>query len=323
MTTFNVYRREQGDNNPPAAIATGLTSKSYSDLTAEKGHTYLYSIGAEHNGIEKISDEVELLAGTPWTPENLTNAVKLWVSSDSVVVDGSNRISQLTDKSGNSYHFTQSNNNYKPILANVDGNTVIRFDGSNDYVNSTLGLSLTANTNKIWSFAVFKLNAVPSSATGVVFSAKRGDSNESNRFSSTITVAGRSVDYFGRADTGSGGSHHYPYIFTSGDYVMTYVALDHSVAQSIISVNGLEANTIATGLGTGVTSNSTSTYHIIGAGRPDREYLDFDLIDLMVSSGSLPTSNELDRLFGWAAHKYGLTDNLPINHPYKTLVPTL
>lgn len=322
MTTYNIYQRETLDQQP-VQIATGLTSKNFSVTGLLKGKRYLFSVGAVKSGFEKISTEQVFLAGTPWTPTNLTNAVKLWVSSDSVIADSSNRISQLTDKSGNNYHFTQSNDSYKPVLAIVDGDPVIRFDGSNDYVNSTLGLSLTANTNKIWSFAVFKLNAVPSSAAGAVFAAKQGGARETNRFSSTITVAGRSADYFGRADTGASGSHGYPHLFVAGDYIMTYVALDHSTAESIINVNGLGANTIATGLGTGVTSNSTSTYHIIGAGRPNREYLNFDLIDLMVSSGSLPTSNELDRLFGWAAHKYGLTDNLPLDHPFKTLVPVI
>lgn len=63
MTTFNVYRRESNDTNPPVAIATGLTSMSYSDGTAEKGKTYLYSVGAVKSGFEEISEEISILAG--------------------------------------------------------------------------------------------------------------------------------------------------------------------------------------------------------------------------------------------------------------------
>lgn len=63
MTTFNVYRRESNDINPPVAIATGLTSMSYSDDTAEVGKTYLYSVGAVKNGLEKISEEKTVFAG--------------------------------------------------------------------------------------------------------------------------------------------------------------------------------------------------------------------------------------------------------------------
>ncbi|WP_426977454.1 LamG-like jellyroll fold domain-containing protein [Acinetobacter johnsonii] len=64
MTTFNVYRRESNDTNPPVAIATGLTSMSYSDDTAEFGKTYLYSVGAVRSGFEKISSEVSVSALT-------------------------------------------------------------------------------------------------------------------------------------------------------------------------------------------------------------------------------------------------------------------
>lgn len=58
MITFNVYRRESNDSNPPVAIATGLTSMAYSDDTAEEDKTYLYSIGAMKSGFEKISNEL-------------------------------------------------------------------------------------------------------------------------------------------------------------------------------------------------------------------------------------------------------------------------
>lgn len=63
MTTFNVYRRESNDTNPPVAIATGLTSMSYSDDTAEVGKTYLYSVGAVKSGFEKVSSEKTVFAG--------------------------------------------------------------------------------------------------------------------------------------------------------------------------------------------------------------------------------------------------------------------
>lgn len=62
MTTFNVYRRESNDSNPPVAIATGLTSMSYSDNTAESEKAYLYSVGAIKGGFEKVSDELYVLA---------------------------------------------------------------------------------------------------------------------------------------------------------------------------------------------------------------------------------------------------------------------
>lgn len=63
MTTFNVYRREVSDTNPPVAIATGLTSRNYTDATAIIANSYLYSIGAVKNGVEVIGDEAIIFAG--------------------------------------------------------------------------------------------------------------------------------------------------------------------------------------------------------------------------------------------------------------------
>lgn len=62
MTTFNVYRRQTVDDTP-VAIATGLTSKDYSDATAVNGESYLYSIGAIKEGVEKIGSEIKIKAG--------------------------------------------------------------------------------------------------------------------------------------------------------------------------------------------------------------------------------------------------------------------
>ena len=63
MTTFNIYRRESNDINPPVAIATGVDIKSYSDSTATHGDVYLYSIGAVISGTEKMSSEIKIQAG--------------------------------------------------------------------------------------------------------------------------------------------------------------------------------------------------------------------------------------------------------------------
>lgn len=62
MTTFNVYRRQTVDDIP-VAIATGLTSQDYSDATAVNGESYLYSIGAIKEGVEKIGSEIKIKAG--------------------------------------------------------------------------------------------------------------------------------------------------------------------------------------------------------------------------------------------------------------------
>ena len=45
------------------------------------------------------------------------------------------------------------------------------------------------------------------------------------------------------------------------------------------------------------------------------------LAALIVGSGSAPSNEEWMKLEGWAAHRYGLTDLLPADHPYKEVAP--
>lgn len=102
MTTFNVYRRESNDTNPPVAIATGLTSMSYSDSTAVKGESYLYSIGAVKSGFEKISEEQRIIAVHDLKPE-LNVSIQpygFWMLNDET--------GNFLDYSGNNNHIIAS-----------------------------------------------------------------------------------------------------------------------------------------------------------------------------------------------------------------------
>lgn len=51
-------------------------------------------------------------------------------------------------------------------------------------------------------------------------------------------------------------------------------------------------------------------------------FMDMDLAAIVVSN-TQPSAGDIDKLFGWAAHKYGLTASLPGGHPYKTVAPTV
>ena len=60
----------------------------------------------------------------------------LWLdANDPSTITGISQISQWRDKSGNGFHANQSNLNYMPKIFEQDGNSLIRFDGSNDFLN--------------------------------------------------------------------------------------------------------------------------------------------------------------------------------------------
>lgn len=134
MTTFNVYRRESNDSNPPVVIATGLTSMSYSDNTAEFGKTYLYSIGAVKNEFEKVGSEIAVVASLQ--PSEILIFADASTFPSSVIVDSS--------VNGR----TISNSNVK-IVANTFGYSVfdsglLYFDGSS-YINTSVSQLLTSD----------------------------------------------------------------------------------------------------------------------------------------------------------------------------------
>lgn len=95
--------------------------------------------------------------------------------------------------------------------------------------------------------------------------------------------------------------------------------VDHSAAKFHLTVDGGVKESGGTGLGVGTTANTVSKEIGIAGGAAG-----FDgRIAAIVFGNTQLTQLERQKLEGWAAHKYGLTGNLPNDHPYKTLVPTL
>lgn len=323
--TYNIYQRETLDQQP-VQIATGLIYKNHSILGLTKGKKYLISVGAEKNGHEKISTEQVFLAGTPWTPENLSHMARMWLDSSNIN-RVSNRVTSWVDKI-NSHTFSQSSQQLQPVYveSGIGGYPIVRFDGIDDYLQTSASLHLFKNTGKVWMLSIFKPSAVQNTTNQTVFATKVGTS-AANRFAlfasaSAVSPANRVGLNIRRLDTDSA------YSLNSDNSVGTsatiaLISIDYVAQKAEVIVNGVVKS--ATGMLTsGTTSNADAFYgHLIGAERPNLGFLNGDVAELIVGTSDLPTLAEIDKLFGWAAHKYGLTDSLPIDHPYKTLVPTL
>lgn len=83
-------------------------------------------------------------------------------------------------------------------------------------------------------------------------------------------------------------------------------------------VNGLLVNTVNPGSTPFLTSNTS--FSLILGGVATQEWLFNDLIGCNVG---FPTRSEIDKYFGWAAHKYEIVEKLPSNHPYKVSAPII
>jgi hypothetical protein len=322
--TYNIYQRETLDQQP-VQIATGLTSKEYSIPGLTKGQKYLISVGAEKNGYEKISTEQVFLAGVEWTPTNLANGVKLWLSSDSVIADSSNRVSQLTDKSGSGFHFTQSTNANKPLIS-ADG---LRLDGVDDNLTNMNANRMMNSKSKFYFFMIVRKNALDTAITDNYFYGIPANNSRlrvglrvgDNGGLSTVNLLSLSLR---AADTDS--VFRIPVVDMQAniDY-MALVQVDLIAKNAQVVLNGVSTSVALTGLSNAFSNvyNTTLPAMAGGAAWSASGYANATLKELIVNTDSLLTQTEINMLFGWSAHKYGLTDVLPNDHPYKTLVPTL
>lgn len=107
-----------------------------------------------------------LYTGAPpaWTPARLSTLVGWWSAKSGVTVDGSTRVSQWNDKSGNGWHWTQATAGKRPLYeatGGSGGNACINFDGS-VAVRSLESQIVGLTAAEVW--VVVKLNADPPTA---------------------------------------------------------------------------------------------------------------------------------------------------------------
>ncbi len=93
-------------------------------------------------------------------------------ATDGLTVDGSNRVSQWNDLSGQDNHFVQSTNNYKPVLVQnvLNGLPTVSFDGSNDFMtankNELSGFDFSVNSSNRYS--IFIITRATSNRSGII-----------------------------------------------------------------------------------------------------------------------------------------------------------
>lgn len=269
--------------------------------------------------------------GVPWTPSQITTALWLDAADASTVTTVSGAVSQWNDKSGNARHATQSTAGSRPTYttAGQNGLNVLTFDGSDDSLSLASDLSLgTAHT----IFAVAKSSATitasssfqclvtgglytNSTTSEFIFSAGPVTGNLSDERISSIVVA----------DSGFG-AQVYGYGKTNADVSGAFIlgsAFTTSSNQFTGRLNG-SADFATTSSGGGYSSASTRypTFlrgigyrYSFGTGFWNGQY---DELIVVPSYASLAT---IERLEGYLAHKWGLTANLPSDHPYKSAAP--
>lgn len=270
--------------------------------------------------------------GTPWTPLNMANVPQIYLDmQDSSVTDISGAASAVSNLGalGTGGGFSQATADNRPTIlaAELNGKRVLRFDGTNDVMvaSALAARSIFKNVPVAWSFSVYKKRTLDGSptfrylfyssnnASATRFAALAGSSNagEANK----PRILARRLDGDSSSSLVSSG-------VVQGAYAIVFSIANFATRAGEIIVNGTSAASNATMLpAAGNTSDTAANESLALCAFPTgAQASDVDLAAIIISNVA-PAGGEVEKLEGWAAHKYGLTANLPGGHPYKTNPP--
>ncbi len=244
-----------------------------------------------------------------WTPSQTTGRLWLDASSDRIydattggnIVTADNgsvaRIECLYDTGRNA---TQSSSGSRPQLRTniLNSRNVIEFNGTSHFFTGS-------GTNPIQDSDNFTIVAV---FFGIVFS--RGRDSSGNGWSVALGQSETNVV------TSSPVTAYVASYSSPGNTVFRLVVMEWQSGSFVRNyLNGTLAGN-NTSVGAGLRS-STVTYDI---GRLNAAYLAGNLAELWIAN-SVVTTSLRQAMEGYMAHKWGLSQNLPSNHPFKNFAP--
>jgi hypothetical protein len=247
-----------------------------------------------------------------WSPANITTALWLDAADASTITQSGGTVSQWNDKSGNNLHISQATVANQPAYtANaISGKPVLTFDGSNDTLERATGLNGLSNVTIVSVFRIITAtnDDIPIAIGSTIASSARGFYRASG--GSVMSALGYANEFISTLQWDVGGSHH---IFGLRN-------------TQLATPNHLEVYRDGVGqTGTGAGGNLviTSAGFAVGSirGAAPTHCTNMEAAEVVVLASAASTDTR-QRIEGYLAHKWGLTANLPNDHPYKTVGPT-
>lgn len=251
-----------------------------------------------------------------WTPANISGGLALWLDAadfSTIVLNGST-VSEWRDKSGNGRHASMATAANQPtyILSGLNNNPGLSWDGINDSMiisggnvklHSALSnsdnhsVSMLVQPNKISNQPVFLY--VPITVNEYRFLFESTNNGGLYWASSQVTQRIYSSDFF---------------VVNRASF---FIANKINSTSGDAYVNGnLRTNFSSNFNQTGILSNE------FWLGSSPVTALNYNGIfcEIVITNFALSTADR-ERLEGYFAHKWGLTANLPDNHPFKFTAP--
>jgi len=248
---------------------------------------------------------------TLWTPSELSD-LSVWLDANDTSFSNNDAVSTWTNK-GSGNDTTQSDSSKRPIFKTnlLNGKPGVQFDGSNDCLQIT---SLPLNTY-ISVFVVAKTET-----TGLPFVEHSANTNNTDG----IFIYGGT---FSTGQVNRGGNKNSTDVATGSTWFgntptqACWIINEIPSAGTMFTIwkDGTSQGpfSVVSGNNTAISNSSVTETLNIGARNNGASVLtDGDWHELIIYNTALSTTDR-QKLEGYLAHKWGLTDNLPSGHPYK------
>ena len=254
--------------------------------------------------------------GGSWTPAQISTTLWLDGADASTLYDATSGgslvaadggIARWQDKSGNARHVTQATSGNRPLRKTLiqNGRDVVRFDGTNDLLESTFTAYGTS-----WCVLVVakQTNSATVTAMFIACTSKSSGSPLNPMFSNNGGV-------FYAECRDNAGNNPYGQIASPANNTWTLYGGTRSSSVLTVYKDGTAGTQVSATAGTTTTTVTTVGARYPGTTSPSG-FLNGDIAEIVVCSSSDRVITE-----GYLAHKWGLAANLPSGHTYKSAAP--
>lgn len=333
---YNVYLSESTilANNLPTPYVTNISEKEIEITTFNKTSKYYVRIAAVRGSNNKISNEKNIdinLLNTLWTPAELDIDKEVWIDladTSTVQIDNGVRVQSIMNKSGKNNHCSNINKSQMPIY-NFDEKYITTLHET--YIGLSGKISTPSDGTKN-NYTVFFVSR-PRKSTGTQYGQGNTGTNYwayDNQTSPLMNI--------GHPNTGPSGVVVPYWSTTTNAIAMTEqrnslapfnVSRSHVIGSNIMissfvrngttkilksGINGVYTN----GLFSTIVGLGWDTYTIFGRYNNSNAYNDIHEIILVQEELSV---ENIQKIEGYLAHKWGITSSLPTDHLYKNSLP--
>ena len=288
----------------------GRISHNSGYIGSDQRRTKAGSYDGRKHYLERISGE---FSNQAWSPSLITTALWLDAADASTITLNGSTVSQWNDKSGNGRNATQATALQQPTYTSnsQNGYGIISFDGSNDNLDISSTTLITSGNSNFGVFAAYKAKVATSGYGTILGNYSTGNFQ--------LLFGGQTV----AAYLAPWGLYNNASLdLDSGNYTQNLNWIISCVRTSGLITgytNGTTKN-IVSNIASVYTVANTQSVWTVGANTVNGEAGNMDLYELIVINETVSTDTR-ERIEGYLAYKWGLTANLPNDHPYKNKQP--